>query len=272
VPRSVPLFRLATLLVLLVLLAPPARAEPHLSLSYALYVTGLHVGNLTLRVDNTGDMHLARMAAATRGLLDTIVRYRGTMAASAQMVNGELAPAHYEASYATRRYSRDVLIRFDPATGEVVDVENHKRGEPQEPRVPDELLADTIDPLTALMQLRQALAAAIEEAPMTFHKRVFDGRRRYDLDVVYQERDRARIGGEERDVLRLEITMTAIAGFNRRDLLSGWTDDGERRIEVLVSDDGLFVPLMLATRGGVIASSALLTEICLDAQACPDPG
>lgn len=259
--------------------ADTAGFEPQapLALRYSLNLGGVPIATMQLHIDNSGEVYVSRMSARTRGVLDTVVRYRGEMAAAttvpppaiANGVEHKMLPRHFEASYSTRRYSRDILLTYEPETGEILELTNLKRGEEQEPRVDDALTVDTVDPLSALLQLRQDLETAVSGGPERFTARVFDGRRRYDLKAEYLGVDRVRVGGSQQDVLRLEVTMTPLAGFNRRDLLANWTDEDQRSIEVLVSNDGRYVPLHIASRGGTLTSTASLIDDCRDPDACP---
>jgi hypothetical protein len=253
----------AALLVAALAIGLARAGTPYLGLGYALHLGGVQVASVDLRIDEADGVYQSEMRLRTRGLLDTVVRYRGSMSAStANGVEGGFRPLRYEAAYSTRRYDRDVELTYDAASGEIVHLVNHKRGEAQDSRFEPEVYADTIDPLSALLALREGLRQALAGGPAIFVAQVFDGRRRYDLSATYRGTDRARIDRRDQDVLRVEIRMRAIAGFNDRDLLAGWTDDGNRMIDILVSADERLLPLRIETRGGTLSSTAVLTSSC----------
>jgi hypothetical protein len=268
---STPLARLWPVLVAALMLmaaAAAARApapDAALDLRYDMYYGGIRVADVRLRHANGGDRYGAEFDIATKGLVDVFLRYRGQASTEGRLdPAGALQPVAYSARYKRRDATRVTEVRFDE-TGEVTHLRIEKRGKPQASEVPEAERRAVVDPLTALFALRQHLA---ERSAERFRARVFDGRRRYDLEASVAGRERASVAGASWPALRLELVVIPLAGFDGEDLVESGVAEGGFRTQVLVSDDERAIPLEVRTLDARITVIFQLRQDCSAGSGC----
>ena len=159
------------------------------------------------------------------------------------------------------------MVRFDRETGDVVELELTRRGEPDRSKVPEALQKGVVDPLTAILQMRHRLATAGNLDGYT--AAVFDGRRRFDAHARVRGRQRAEIAGREWPVIELEIGLTWIAGANADDIDEAEAGENRLRLKLLLSDDERFIPLQLSTMDSLLTATAEIMPECLGPAGCP---
>lgn len=255
--------RLFTALLAAGLLLPAVvradREEPF-DLRYAMYLAGFHVADARLAYDPGPKGYRSELSVKTVGLAEAIARYRGRAWSEGPSNPHGLRPQAYGFEQSSRSASRTADVTFDPKTGSAVDARSTKRGKPDPIEVPPELWDGAIDPLTAFLRLRRALAEPREEGEVLI-ERIFDGRRLYDVELVVLGRERSRVGGGEIPALRAELRIDPIAGF----------DDGDEeafRLEALLSDDGSLVPLWVRTLDTTFTAVFRLDEDCPKERPC----
>ncbi len=220
---------------------------------------GMNVGNVTMTTDVNDRTVDSRMDIATAGMVRSLTGFRSELSGAARIDgNGGVQPERFASYYETRRETREVRLRYGE-TGEVAELATFKRGEPTRVDVPEAMRDHTIDPLSAFIAIRGWLAEVRENGSGQRTLEMFDGRRRYDLDVTYLDRRPANFGGGT-PILELRLEVKPIAGFNR-----GEEDEGRRRLTVLVSDDDDLIPLVIRTAALDGVDAVLRTRrICVD--------
>jgi hypothetical protein len=265
----------ATVLAVLLLsgasIGAPA-VSAHLDLHMVMYMAGIKAGKVRLSVDLDDADAVSRLDLESGGILALLTGYEGQSAARTSLEPGEAPqPLTFDSSYETNRYDRKVEIRYDPEGGDITELRTWKRGKPQRSDVPEALRQDTIDPLTAVLRLRQwvlALRAGdAAEASETYE--VFDGRRRYDLTASLLERGRIEADGETLPVFRLKAKLVPKAGFSSKDMLANWAAEGEDRwIELVLTDDPEPAPVLIRTHGGSLETVIELKKMCRGEDDC----
>jgi hypothetical protein len=215
-------------------------------------------------------IYQTELAIETTGLADQLFTYRAlALATGAYGEPHGLSASRFRSAYTSRKKSRQILIRFDPDTGDVVDLEITKRGEPDRTKVPASLQKGVTDPLTALMKLRHRLPEAPKVATGRYTEAIFDGRRRFDLEANVRGRGRAEIGGRSLPVIRVEVELKWIAGSNADDLEPAEAGEDRLRLELLLSDDERRLPLRLRTLDSLFTAQVEVLPECLGPQGCP---
>lgn len=256
-------------LVAFVLAAAPVRAEQDapLNLRYGLYWAGFQIATLTLEHRIEGTRYRTRLLAESVGLVEKLVRYRAKTLATGQLGDGDsLVPVTYRSEYRSRKKDRQSIVRFDPASGDVVELEITKRGKPDDSKVPARLRKNVTDPLTAFLRLRDHVATAGESE--VFRAQIFDGRRRYNVAAEVVGHDRASVAGRQQPVVRLALTLEFLAGSNVDDLQEVAADGGQMKAELLLSDDQRLLPLRLRLLNGTFANSIELLQDCSGEAGC----
>jgi len=267
------LARAATLLisglVAFVLTAAAVRAEQGapLNLRYGLYWAGFQIATLTLEHEVQSTRYRSQLLIETVGLVEKLVHYRARTLASGRLGDGDsLLPVTYRSEYRSRKKDRRSIVKFDPASGNVLELEITKRGKPDDSKVPEALRKNVIDPLTAFLRIRDHVATAGKGE--VFTAQIFEGRRRYDLAAEVAGRDRAWIAGRDQRVVRLALTLEFLAGSNVDDLEEVAADDDRVEAELMLSDDQRLLPLRLSILNTVIAGRIELLQDCSGEAGC----
>jgi len=265
--------RAATLLisglVAFVLIAAPLRAEHEapLNLRYGLYWAGFQIATLTLEHEIQSTRYRSQLLIESVGLVEKLVHYRAKTLATGRLGDGaSLLPVTYRSEYRSRKKDRRSIVKFDPASGDVLELEITKRGKPDDSKVPEALRKNVIDPLTAFLRLREHIATSGKGE--AFAAQIFDGRRRYALAAEVVGRDRARIAGRQHRVVRLALTLEFLAGANADDMEKVAVDDHRIEAELLLSDDQRLLPLRLSLLDTVIAGRIELLQDCSGEAGC----
>lgn len=263
---------LIAVLILLALAASPVMAGPadRLDLRYRVSWAGMPIAEIRLQHRQNERRYRSDVEVETIGLLDQLLSYRAQARATGDHRATDLVPKKYRNAYQSSRKSRRILIRFDPDSGDVVELEITKRGEPDRSKVPESLQKGVVDPLTAFFRLRQQAASAMAGGSGDgFAAAVFDGRRRYDLDAQLIGRERATVAGREWSVIKLELTLVWIAGSNQDDTDGAEAEADTFRLELLLSDDEQLIPLQLRTLGSIFTAKVELLPECAAPGGCP---
>lgn len=243
-------------LLLVVLVALPAGAA-ELVLRYDIAAGGLPAATAEVRVSPGAERYQMSMQMETVGVIGFFTGFVATARTEGLRTPGGPRPLHTRVDNLWRgeprwaeAHWRDGLPHFtlQPPPGQDDD----------RPPVPDTLLPGSIDPLTAGLALAEAAAAGAEGLVLP----VFDGRRRYDLQV-----SRLAAGSVETPVyngtaMTMTLRWTRLAGF----IKPGWfapakMPDSARlwyappRPETL----GLAVPVRIESEGPFGAVVVLLT-------------
>jgi hypothetical protein len=256
-------------LVAFVLTVAPLRAEQDapLNLRYGLYWAGFQIATLTLEHEIQPTRYRSQLLIKSVGLVEKLVHYRAKTLATGSLGDGDsLLPVTYRSEYRSRKKDRRSVVKFDPASGDVVELENTKRGKPDDSKVPEALRRNVIDPLTAFLRIRDHIATAGQDEAFT--AQIFDGRRRYVLAAEVVGRDHAWVAGRQQRVVRLALTLEFLAGSNADDMEKVAVDDDRIEAELLLSDDQRLLPLRLSLLDTVIAGSIELLQDCSGEAGC----
>lgn len=243
-----------------------ASSSKRLDLRMVMYMAGFTAGTMKLSLDFNDVDVTSSLRLKSKGVVKMITGYKGNSEARTTLpAQAWPMPVSYDAAYETNKYDRKIEIRYGSDQGEITDLKIWKRGEPRNSKVPGSLRQSTIDPLTAILHFRHWILA-LRNDPTAGRQQafeVFDGRRRYRLNAEIIERDIVDFGGKNLPAFRVKVIMEPLAGFGKKDMLANWSsEDGNRWIELMITDDDNPVPLSLETKGGTLKTSILLERIC----------
>jgi hypothetical protein len=257
---------LGVLLLALTAAQAAAGADQPLELRYRFSWAGVPIAELALRHVINGGVYQTELGIASIGLADQLVHLRGVSRATGRYeAQDGFSAARFRSASSSYRKSRSILVGFDPRTGDVIELELTKRGEPDRSKVPATLQKGVIDPLTALVQLRHRLAVGELE---DYTAAVFDGRRRFDLTAQVVGRDTVEIAGRSQPVIELRVGLDLIAGANQDELDDAEAEDDQLRLKLLLSDDGRLIPLQLSTLDSLFTATAEIMPECLEPEGC----
>ena len=245
-----------------------AGSDQPVELRYRFTWAGVPLAELGLRHVVTGAVYQTEVAIRTIGVADQLLGYRAFAHATGRYQEPDgFAASRFRSASRSYRKSRRILVRFDRETGDVIELELTRRGEPDRSKVPEALQKAVVDPLTAVLQMRDRLATAGDLDGYT--AAVFDGRRRFDAEAKVTGRHRAEIAGRSQPVIELEIGLTWIAGANADDIDQAEAGDNRLRLKLLLSDDERLLPLQLSTMDSLLTATAEILPECLRPDGCP---
>jgi hypothetical protein len=245
-----------------------AGSDDPIELRYRFTWAGVPIAELGIRHATDSSVYQTDVAIRTIGLLDQLLGYRGSSHAVGRYEEPEgFRASRFRSASTSYRKSRRIMVRFDRETGDVIELELYRRGEPDRSKVPEALQKGVVDPLTAVLQMRHRLATSGDLDGYT--AAVFDGRRRFDAEARITGRHQAEIAGRSRPVIEVEIGLTWIAGANADDMDDAEAGENRLRLKLLLSDDERLIPLRLSTMDSVLTATAEIMPECLGPAGCP---
>ncbi|CAO3436777.1 DUF3108 domain-containing protein [Azospirillum endophyticum] len=164
---SLPLLPLAPAMAL----AEPAKA------TYRVFVGGVTALDIDATLEVTGDRYRIAVSAVTGGTIGRLFSWRTDSQSEGAVRGGDLRPASHRQTSRFRGEPRDVTLTYGPQGEVSASVSPPPESDDREP-VPPALQRDTLDPLSAVLDL---LFAAGAGKGCDRSLPVFDGRRRYDM-------------------------------------------------------------------------------------------
>jgi hypothetical protein len=148
-------------------------------LGYEIYLGGLHVGSLDVRIDRSAESYRLELDGKARGLVEWLTGFSGRLVADgATGEGGVLSPRSYSERVSFRGDARRVDVGYSEAGGVAnVRVDPPPEKDDRDP-VPEHLLKEALDPLSGLIgAAERAMTAGNCDAQLP----LFDGRRRLDM-------------------------------------------------------------------------------------------
>jgi hypothetical protein len=212
--------RLAWLAAAGVLIAVPvdagrqrAQAQGHLDAAYVATLSGVPIGKGSWAIDVQDDQYTAIASGATSGLLRVFASGQGNSVAHGSISAGQPIASTYSSSMIADNRSDQVRILF--SGGAVKEYLADPPTIPSPDRVPltDANRKNVLDPMTAsLIRVPGNGDTFVPEACQRTLP-VFDGRMRYDLQLVFKHLDKVRSErGYQGTVVVCAVYFTPIAG------------------------------------------------------------
>jgi hypothetical protein len=194
--------------------APACAAPPSLLLTYALTSLGVPVMTLEFSVTEADDAYRIEAVIRSSGIADFVSRFVLHAESVGARSEARLRPRTYASNSTSRWRRRQTRMKFGPEGGVVATVEPPE--DPAHARPGEDILRDSLDPLSGILQLGHIAA---RDGRCAARIPIFDGRRRYDL--VFTDEPAALPGGD-RGGLHCKIAVLKLAGF------SGESDEAAR--------------------------------------------
>jgi uncharacterized protein DUF3108 len=248
-------------LVLLAAIAGSAAAEDIVA-NYSAYWAGLPAANIRLILSSDRAGYRDQIEITTEGLPRLLTRFRATASAEGRVGAGRTAePLHYLATYDLRkRRDSRVSLHFVRRPGGTV-AERGPEDTSRKPPLAEQFRRNSVDPLTALERIRDALRGAAPGG--TFSIPVYDGARRFDiLGRVLAKSDPAE------GTLRAELTLRPIAGFKGETSEDGDPDNAPRKVQLTLTDDERLLPLSITVPVAFMPLVIRFEELCSTARSC----
>jgi hypothetical protein len=258
-------FALAVLLAAVI--AGPAAAEDIVA-NYSAFWAGLPAANIRLTLHDgsagrDGSVgYYDEIEITTQGLPHLLSRFRAAALAEGRLAADRTAePSRYLAAYDLRkRHDRRVSMLFVRRSGGTV-AERGPDDTSRKPPLAEAFRKNSVDPLSALERIREALRMAGPGRRFTIP--VYDGARRFDIVGEIVPKSSPADG-----TLRAELTLRPIAGFRGETSEDGDPDDAPRKVELTVTDDARLLPLSITVPVFFMPLVIRLEEPCQTARSC----
>lgn len=231
---------------------------------YEAYWSGLPVAGMVLAIEETEDRYRIQTYIEGQGVLRLVRRFESKALSEGHRNHINWQPVHYESWHRWRHKTKRFTIDYDEE-GRIAGQNYDPPFDPnkREP-VPDELKNYTLDPLTALLSVREEAGQPTESL---FSLRVYDGRRRSDLHFLIEEKRPDELdSGEEITVIPLRFIMDPLAGLTTEE-----REDAEEykpELTMLVRDDARRIPVRIEAEVSIGTAIALFREECMTLTSC----
>lgn len=207
-----------------------ASAQTKLVSRYTISVAGLAIGHGDLVADIAADRYAAMGSGRAAGFLRILVSGEGRVTARGRMVDGRPDPSGFAAVLDDENERTTVRMGLDAGTVTELSAESTATADDRVP-LTDDYLRNVVDPLSAML----VPAAGADPLSADVCRRslpIFDGRRRYDLNLSFKRIDRARdTQGYAGPVVVCAVALRPIAGHKRDSALVKYLADG-RELEL----------------------------------------
>jgi hypothetical protein len=241
--------------------APKTRS---VTLQYTAFWGGIEAARLGLSLREGAVDYDGQIDLRTVGMLKNLLRLQIIANSKGKFAKQTLIPTSYQYTSIRRKKTKGVAWVYDRKT-RIARMPDHPG---LEKIVPESWRQNVVDPIGAtinairiLRQQRGADSAALR-APMA----VFDGRRRFDLQITGYERRELTVAQKTRKVIALTLAVTPKAGFDANDR------EGETwqsaKIELFLADDGLFYPIRAVASTSLGPAILQLSGGCIGTPPC----
>jgi hypothetical protein len=175
----------------------PARAGGNIEVTYRISYLGITIGAAKWDVVFTNSNYLITASGKVKGMMSVLINGQGSGTARGELKNGRLTPSTFDANVTST--AEDDNIRMTLGSGVIKNLVAEPPFAATPKRVPltEDVLRGVIDPLTATLRVAQGFSVA-EIAPDACAQNlpIFDGRRRYDVDLAFKRTEDISIGAD----------------------------------------------------------------------------
>jgi hypothetical protein len=200
--------------ILALLEAGPAQAQGRLDARYTVTLGGISIGKGAWVIDIADTQYTAAASGATTGLLRVIASGQGTSASRGLIVRGAPVPASFAASITSNKKTEE--IRMTLGSGDVKEAVITPSPPPDPQRVPvtEAHHRGVTDPMTASLIRVPGNGNPLGPHACPRIVSVFDGRIRYDLEMVYKRMERVKASkGYEGPAVVCAVIFVPVAGY-----------------------------------------------------------
>ncbi len=187
---------------------PQAPLSAQISAVYQIALNGFDVGSFHYVSETSGGAYKLT-SDVELSLLMGAFHWKGVSKTSGQTSNAAVKPASFGFEYSSSLKSGSVRMGFAKGSVESVSID------PPAPPIPDvvpltpEHLVNVLDPLSAILAMTQDTGGK----PCDRKLAVFDGKQRFDLQLMYRRQDAIEGSTETASVCR--VKYIPIAGYRR---------------------------------------------------------
>ena len=178
----------------------------HVSAVYQIVLNGFDIGNFRYTSEVNGPAY-ALTSDVELSLLMGAFHWKGVSRTSGTATSAGPRPASFGFDYTSSLKDGSVRMGFTKGTVDTISIEPPAAPVPDTVALKPEHLANVLDPLTAILSLTQDTGSK----PCDRKLAIFDGKQRFDLQLVYLRQDPIEGTSETASVCR--VRYIPIAGF-----------------------------------------------------------
>ncbi|MGH6726942.1 MAG: DUF3108 domain-containing protein [Pseudolabrys sp.] len=190
------------------------RAQGKLDAQYAVTIAGITIGKGSWVVDITDTHYTSAANGATAGLVRVFSHGHGVSVAHGTLHAGAPQSSTYVSTVVSSKKTDDVRLTLDK--GDVTDSRLDPPQEDDPDRVPitEQHQHGILDPMTAALLRTPGNGNPLSPEACKHSLPVFDGRLRYDLQLVFKRMDQVKAAkGYAGPVVVCAVYFTPVAGF-----------------------------------------------------------
>jgi hypothetical protein len=190
--------------------APAAGPQNTVQLVWTVFLGGINLGTVGLKSSFEGANYAAVSRLKTAGVVNSF--YESVIDASAvgTVAGNTVHPQKYDSAYNGEKSDQKVSLAY---MGAGIQLSSDPPYDVSRFPVTDEQKANTLDPLSGIIYSVAGVSVTADK-PCGDTVRVFDGRRRYDVELTYVGKDNVSAsGGYSGPAIKCEMRYKQIAGF-----------------------------------------------------------
>jgi hypothetical protein len=190
--------------------AQPQGPASTIQLVWQVYLGGFNLGNIGLKTSFTGNSYSAVSKLKTAGVVNSFYEAVIDASSTGSVAGNALQPAKYNSNTNNEKQNQKVDLTYTPAGIELfADPAYNTERFPVTP----EQKRNTLDPLSGIVfALSGVSVSPNKQCGDTV--RVFDGRRRYDIELKYEGQDKLKSdSGYSGPAVKCTVTYKQLAGF-----------------------------------------------------------
>jgi len=245
----------------------PAFSSPHdpapsIRADYTVYVGGFIFAEGSMQATLDGEQYLLNNALGAAGLPGKLWDAKWVMTSEGQVDANQTLPSSFSFSAIEKDKEKQRNIAYDNARLPTVTFEPSQGADASE-KVPAHLRQNTLDPVSAFLILSEA-----GENPCSRTLPIFDGKRRYDLQLSYEREEEitTRNKGYSGPALRCRIKLAPHAGTERSKVATMMQRREDSWVWLAPTDhENLYIPVRIRMRTPL--GGAVLDVVKLEQQA-----
>lgn len=210
-----------------------ARAQAKLEANYSISVARIPVGSASVTLDLGADTYAITAQGSAGAVLRLVASGDGTLAARGTIKDGKASPLSFTSKTSQDDDTLEVAMTFEDGA-----VKELKASAPQPSddrlELTDAHRRGVLDPLSALL-IPAAPGDGLTEGACRRTLPVFDGRRRFDLQLAFKRMEKVRADkGYAGPVVVCTMTLVPIAGHRASSTMMKYLADG-RDMEIALA-------------------------------------
>jgi hypothetical protein len=190
--------------------APTAGPQNTIQLVWTVFLGGINLGTVGIKSSFDGPNYAAVSRLKTAGVVNSF--YEAVIDASSvgTLAGNAVHPQKYDSSYNGEKSDQKVSLAY---VGSDIQLSSDPPYDVNRFPVTEEQKRDTVDPLSGIIYSIAGVSITPDK-PCGDTVRVFDGRRRYDVDLTYVGKENvSSSGGYSGPAIKCEMRYRQVAGF-----------------------------------------------------------